>query len=87
MTTIREIDVVKSTEEASPMQPDEVALAAAGRAALTDVQNALLSERDVLQIIRGYQTDTPRLECTEFSLSAACHTLLLLLLKHTYPPQ
>ena len=55
---------MKAAEEASPLQLEEVALATAGRAALTPAQNCLLSERDVLQIIRGYQTDVPRLECT-----------------------
>lgn len=55
---------MKAAEEASPLQPEEVAIATAGRAALSPAQNALLSERDILQIIRGYQTDVPRLECT-----------------------
>ena len=63
-TTVQEIDAMKAAEEASPLQPEEVAIATAGRAALSPAQNALLSERDILQIIRGYQTDVPRLECT-----------------------
>jgi len=62
--TVQEIDERLQAEEQSPLRQEEEEYCTAGRAALTDAQNALLSDKDCLTIIRGYQTYDPRKEET-----------------------
>lgn len=62
--TTAHMDARLSAEEALLLLPEEEEFAIAGRAALSPAQNRLLSDVDVLQIIRGYQTYSPRLEET-----------------------
>lgn len=66
MSSVAEIDLRLSTEEASPLKPDEKEFYDAGLSPdnITPVQAEGLTEVDRLQIVRGYQTYNPRKEET-----------------------
>ena len=76
MTSVQEIDERLAAEELTDLKPEEEPYADACKATLTDEQKKMVTDLDIIQVVRGYETYEPRMEETvkAFKVRAAIGT-------------